>query len=84
MRGIESSQRQLFSYIHIEDRIPADHALRPLKILVDSILKGMDSHFDAVYSKEGRPSIPPERLLQASLLQVLFAISSEQQLVEAY
>lgn len=51
-------------------------------MLVDSILKGMDQQFDAVYSQEGRPSIPPERLLRASLLQVLFTIRSERQLVE--
>ncbi len=82
MRGLEHSSQQLFSYINIEERIPADHALRPLKLLVDSILTGMDRQFDAVYSKEGRPSIPPERLLRASLLQVLFTIRSERQLVE--
>lgn len=82
MRGIESTQRQLFSYINIEERIPVNHVLRPLKKLVNSILKGMDRQFDAVYSKEGRPLIPPERLLRASLLQVLFTIRSERQLVE--
>jgi transposase len=82
MRGLESSQQQLFSYINLEERIPANHSLRPLKVLVDSILKGMDQQFDAVYSQEGRPSIPPERLLRASLVQVLFTIRSERQLVE--
>lgn len=82
MRGLESSQQQLFSYISLEERIPANHSLRPLKVLVDGILKGMDRQFDVVYSQEGRPSIPPERLLRASLLQVLFTIRSERQLVE--
>lgn len=68
MRGLEPSQQQLFSYINLEERIPANHSLRPLKVLMDSILKGMDQQFEAVYSQEGRPSIPPERLLRASLL----------------
>jgi hypothetical protein len=49
MRGLESSQQQLFSYINLEERIPANHSLRSLKLLVDSILKGMDQQFDAVY-----------------------------------
>ena len=82
MRGIEHSQQRLFSYINLEERVPTDHALGHLKALVDCILKQMDSQFDAVYSGEGRPSIPPERLLRASLLQVLFTIGSERQLVE--
>lgn len=82
MRGIEHSQQQLFSYVNLEERIPVNHALRPLRVLVDGILKGMDHQLEAVYSKEGRPSIPPERLLRASLLQVLFTIRSERQLVE--
>ena len=76
MRGIEHSQQRLFSYIDLEERVPANHALRHLKTLVDCILKQMDNQFDAVYSGEGRPSIPPERLLRASLLQVLFTIRS--------
>lgn len=79
MRGIEHSQQQLFSYVNLEERIPVNHALRPLRVLVDGILKGMDHQLEAVYSKEGRPSIPPERLLRASLLQVLFTIRSERQ-----
>ena len=82
MRGIEHSQQQLFSYVNLEERIPVNHALRPLRVLVDGILKGMDHQLEAVYSKEGRPSIPPERLLRASLLPVLFTIRSERQLVE--
>ena len=82
MRGIEHAQQQLFSYISLEERIPVNHALRPLKMLVDGILKGMNDQLEAVYSKEGRPSIPPERLLRASLLQVLFTLRSERQLVE--
>jgi len=82
MRGIEQSQQSLFSYISLNDRIPADHPLRRLKVLVDALLKSMDAQFNQVYSTEGRPSIPPEHLLRASLLQVLFTIRSERQLVE--
>lgn len=59
-----------------------NHAPRPLRVLVDGILRGMNHQLEAVYSKEGRPSIPPERLLRASLLQVLFMIRSERQRVE--
>lgn len=62
MYGIEDSQQQLFSYVNLEARIPVDHAVRPLRELVDGILKGNGRPFDYVYSKEGRPSIPPERL----------------------
>ena len=53
MRGIERSQQQLFSYVNLEERIPDNHALRSLKVLVDGILKGMDRQLEAVYSKEG-------------------------------
>jgi transposase len=81
LRGLEPSQQQLFSYISLEERIPANHSLRPLKVLVDSILKEMDRQFDAVYSQEDRSSIPPERLLRVSLRQALFTIRSERQLV---
>lgn len=72
MRGIEHKQQQLFSYVNLEERIPNNHALRSLKVLVDDILKGMDHQLEAAYSREGRLSIPPERFLRASLLQVLF------------
>ena len=83
MRGTSNPQSNLFSYISLEDRIPASHPLRKLRVLVDAVLASMDEEFDAVYAKEGRPSVPPERLLKASLLQVLFSIRSERLLVEA-
>ena len=83
MRGTANPQSTLFSYISLEDRIPRNHPLRKFRVLVDAVLSSMDEEFDAVYAEEGRPSIPPERLLKASLLQVLFSIRSERLLVEA-
>lgn len=82
MRGEEPRQPVLFSYVSLEDRVPKSHPLRKLRVLVDGILASMDKEFDAVYSNNGRPSIPPERLLRALLLQVLFSVRSERMLVE--
>lgn len=72
----------MFSYVDIEDRIPAHHPLRKMKIVVDGILRAMSNEFQRRYSRTGRPSIPPERLLRALLLQVLYTIRSERQLME--
>lgn len=72
----------MFSYVSIEDRIPADHPLRAMRRLVDPILAELSPHFDAIYSHEGRPSIPPEYLLRAMLLQLFYTIRSERQLME--
>jgi len=72
----------MFSYVDIEERIPATHPLRKLKIAVDAILVSMSAEFTRRYSHTGRPSIPPERLLRALLLQVLYTIRSERQLME--
>jgi transposase len=72
----------MFSYKSMEDRIPADHPIRPLRDLVDSVLIKLSPDFDKLYAKNGRPSIPPEWLLRAQLLQVLFTIRSERQLME--
>lgn len=72
----------MFSYVDIEDRIPANHPLRKTKIVVDGILLSMSDEFARRYSRLGRPSIPPERLLRALLLQVLYTIRSERQLME--
>ena len=77
MRGEEPRQPVLFSYVSLEDRVPKSHPLRKLRVLVDGILASMSAEFDAVYSNNGRPSIPPERLLRALLLQVLFSVRSE-------
>jgi transposase len=82
MRGSDFVQGAMFSYVDLEDRIPAAHPLRKLKIAVDAILVSMSTEFDRRYSRIGRPSIPPERLLRALLLQVLYSIRSERQLME--
>lgn len=82
MRGLERQQTQLFSYLSIEERIPASHPLRAMKALVEPILQALSPRFDTLYADEGRPSIPPERLLRASLVQVLYTIRSERQLME--
>jgi transposase len=72
----------LFSYVSLEERIPADHPLRPMRDLVDEILAELDDLFEDMYSSMGRPSIAPERLIRASLLQALYSIRSERPLVE--
>ncbi|MGZ8201496.1 MAG: IS5 family transposase [Methylosarcina sp.] len=82
MRGADITQEELFSYRTLEERIPQDHPLRKFRAVVDILLKTLDSEFDALYARTGRDSIPPERLLRASLLQVIFTIRSERQLVE--
>lgn len=83
MRGIRNdSQTNLFSYIQLEDRIPANHPLRKIRQMVDLVLGSMNDVFEGLYSRVGRPSIPPEHLLRASLLQVLYTIRSERLLVE--
>jgi transposase len=82
MRGIDQSTQELFAYRSLEDRIPQDHPLRPFKALVDTVLTSMDSDFEALYSTTGRASIPPERLLRGSLLQVLYSVRSERLLCE--
>ena len=82
MRGADEPQTTLFSYVSVEDRIPADHPLRTIHALVNPILTALSPKFEALYSKMGRPSIPPERLLRALLLQVLYTVRSERQLME--
>jgi transposase len=82
MRGEAHPQPALFSYVSLEERVPRDHPLRKLRVLVDAMLAMMDADFAAVYATRGRPSIPPEFLLRASLLQILYTVRSERQLVE--
>ena len=82
MRRPDTTQHAMFSYQTLEERIPANHPLRKLRVLVDGILASMHATFEQLYTRAGRPSIPPERLLRASLLQVLFSIRSERQLVQ--
>lgn len=82
MRGLSDPQSDLFSYVSLESRVPADHPLRRFRPLVDVVLSSMDSELSALYSRVGRLSIPPEHLLRAALLQVLYTIRSERMLVE--
>lgn len=82
MRGEDPQQTILFSYRSIEDRIPTDHPLRVIRQLVEPVLRDLSPRFDALYAKAGRPSIPPEHLLRALLLQVLFTIRSERRLMQ--
>ena len=82
MRGKQETQPPMFFAINVESRIRPDHPLRPLKKMIDEELAMMSAVFDAAYSKEGRPSVPPERLLKALLLQAIYSVRSETQLVE--
>ena len=82
MRGETSKQTELFSYVNLESRIPADHPIRKIRKVVDKALMDMDAAFRDMYSITGRPSIPPEQLIRALLLQILFTIRSERQLME--
>lgn len=82
MRGSDEKSGSLFSYVDLEDRIPAKHPLRLIRRIVNDALSVLDGEFTALYSDEGRPSIAPERLIRASLLQILFSIRSERQLME--
>ena len=83
MRGDDQQlQTGMFSYVALEDRIPADHPLRGVRKLVDAVLAGMSKDFDGLYSQVGRPSIAPERLLRALLLQVFYSVRSERLLME--
>jgi transposase len=82
MRGSDEASGSLFSYVDLEDRIPAWHPLRKIRAVVNDALRGLDAEFDRLYAHEGRPSIPPERLIRASLLQILYSVRSERQLME--
>jgi transposase len=82
MRGDDPNAGWMFVYLSPEDRIPQDHPLRPIRAMVDRILQELSPAFDRLYAKVGRPSIPPERLLRALLLQILYTIRSERLLVE--
>jgi transposase len=82
MRGDDNQQEGIFSYISPEKRVPADHPLRPIRKLVDEILKEMSPQFAKLYSKVGRPSTAPERLLRSLLLQIFYSVRSERMLIE--
>jgi transposase len=82
MRGSDHRTQTLFSYVSIEERIPLKHPLRLVKRMVDEALREMSPRFDAMYARMGRPSIPPEQLLRASLLQIFYSVRSERLLME--
>ena len=82
MRGTDKASGSLFSYVDLEERIPPRHPLRKIRQVVNDALASLDAEFEVLYTDFGRPSIPPERLIRASLLQILFSIRSERQLME--
>ena len=82
MRGEDRRSGGLFSYVDLEARVPADHPLRPIRAIVDDALNALSGEFAALYSHLGRPSIPPERLLRALLLQAFYSVRSERLLME--
>jgi transposase len=82
MRGEDERSDGFFSYVPLERRIPADHPLRAIRALTDEALKRLSRDFNRIYARDGRPSIPPERLLRALLLQALYTVRSERQLME--
>ena len=82
MRGEDAKQEAMFSYVSPEQRIPMDHPLRPIREMVDRVLKEMSPRFARLYSQVGRPSIAPERLLRALLLQIFYSVRSERLLME--
>ena len=82
MRGDDVRTEGLFSYVSCEARVPKDHPLRPIQVLVDQALAVLSPAFDQLYADHGRPSIPPEKLLRALLLQAFYSVRSERQLME--
>ena len=82
MRGEDVFQESLFTTVQLESFVPSDHPLRPIKALLDEAMKNLNWLFGSIYADTGRESIPPERLIRAQLLQVLYSIRSERQLVE--
>jgi transposase len=82
MRGMDHQQSTMFSYISAERRVPKAHPLRAVRVMVDAALSALGPRFDAIYAAKGRPSIAPEKLLRALLLQVLYTVRSERLLME--
>ena len=82
MRGDERVQDSMFSYLRLEQRVPADHPLREIRTLTDGVLQSLDAELDKLYAATGRASIAPEYVLRALLLQAFYSIRSERQLVE--
>jgi transposase len=82
MRGQDEQQLGVFSYVNPEQRIPHGHPLRQLRVITDEAMRELKPHFGRLYAKTGRPSIAPEKLLRALLLQVLYSVRSERMLME--
>src|SRR3954452_6953710 len=82
MRGRDDRSEGLFTYVRLEERIPADHPLRPIRLLTDEVLGALSKRFEGLYSSMGRPSIAPEVLLRATLLQAFFSVRSERMLMQ--
>jgi transposase len=82
VRGADERNGSLFSYVDLEARVPTDHPLRVIRRIADEALDGMSAKFDACYGRIGRPSIAPERLMRALLVQAFYSIRSERQLME--
>src|SRR5258708_13637383 len=82
MRGDNVDTGGMFSYVRPAQRVPQDHPVRAIKAMTDRVLQALSPEFDRLYSRLGRPSIPPERLLRASLIQYLYGIRSERLLME--
>src|SRR5258708_1433292 len=82
MRGEDQRSEGFFSYVGLEARVPPDHPLRAIRALVDEALTKLSRDFSKLYARDGRPSIPPERLLRALLLQAFYTVRSERQLME--
>jgi transposase len=82
MRGVDERTGELFSYVDLERRVRADHPLRPIRAIVNEALTALQQEFAPFYARIGRPSIPPEKLLRAMLLQAFYSIRSERQLME--
>ena len=82
MRGNDEQQLDVFSYVNPEQRVPQDHPLRGLRVMTDEALRELQPRFHKLYAKTGRPSIAPEKLLRALLLQALYSVRSERMLME--
>ena len=82
MRGTDSQQSSMFRYVSAERRVPRDHPLRAIRTMADTALSELSAGLDRMYAVDGRPSIAPEKLLRALLLQVLYTVRSERQLME--
>ena len=82
MRGEDRQQADMFSYLSPEARVRKDHLLRAIRAMADQVLENMSRRFDRMYAQTGRPSIPPEKLLRAQLIQMLYSVRSERLLME--